>query len=103
MGTFNVTSSTLNNNYEYVNSEVKVSGSYQKDAQTDALQSVNGSVYALDQSGQQGAYIGNFNGYVRDGEVKYSISEMSRRDANKVWDAIDEIEAEITGSNAGEE
>jgi len=103
MGTFNVTSSQLNNQYEYTDSEVKVTGNYTLDASTNALQSVNGSVYALEQGGQQGAYIGNFNGYVRDGEVKYSISEMSRRDANKVWDAIDEIEAEITGSNAGEE
>ena len=44
--------------------------------------------------------IGTFNGYMRDGEVRYNMSEMSRRDSNKVWDAIDEIEQNITGANA---
>jgi hypothetical protein len=53
--------------------------------------------------GGQGEYIGNFNGYMRDGEVKYSISEMSRKDANKVWDAIDEIEQNILGTNGEDE
>lgn len=101
MSTFNVTSSSLNNQYEYNNEYVKVNGNYTKDATNDALQSVSGSVYNQPaQAGEQGEYIGNFNGYVRDGEVRYSISEMSRRDANKVWDAIDDIEAEITGANA---
>lgn len=100
MSTFNVTSSSLNNQYEYANTNVTVQGNYTKDATTDTLQSVSGSVYNLPaQHGQQGEYIGNFNGYMRDGEVKYSISEMSRRNASKVWDAIDEIEANITGAN----
>lgn len=100
MRTFNVTSSSLNNQYEYADTNVTVNGNYVKDATTDTLQSVSGSVYNLPaQQGQQGEYIGNFNGYMRDGEVKYSISEMSRRNANKVWDAIDEIEANITGVN----
>lgn len=100
MSTFNVTSSSLNNQYEYANTNVTVNGNYVKDATTDTLQSVGGSVYNLPaQQGQQGEYIGNFNGYMRDGEVKYSISEMSRRNASKVWDAIDEIEANITGAN----
>lgn len=100
MSTFNVTSSSLNNQYEYANTNVTVNGNYVKDATTDTLQSVSGSVYNLPaQQGQQGEYIGNFNGYMRDGEVKYSISEMSRRNASKVWDAIDEIEANITGAN----
>ena len=100
MSTFNVTSSSLNNQYEYANTNVTVNGNYVKDATTDTLQSVSGSVYNLPaQQGQQGEYIGNFNGYMRDGEVKYSISEMSRRTSSKVWDAIDEIEANITGAN----
>jgi hypothetical protein len=101
MGTFNVTSSTLNDNYEFTNDVVVVNGSYTKNAQTDTLQNVSGSVY-LPAVGGQGEYLGNFNGYMRDGEVKYSISEMSRKDANKVWDAIDEIELNIIGTN-GEE
>lgn len=100
MSTFNVTSSSLNNQYEYADENVTVQGSYTKDATNDTLQNVSGSVYKVPaQQGQQGEYIGNFNGYMRDGEVRYSISEMSRRNANMTWDAIDEIEANITGAN----
>ena len=40
------------------------------------------------------------HGFARDGqEIKYSMSEMSRQDANLVWDAIDEIEPLITGED----
>ena len=100
MSTFNVTSSSLNNQYEYANENVTVQGNYTKDATNDTLQNVSGSVYKKPaQAGEQGEYIGNFNGYMRDGEVRYSISEMSRRNATITWDAIDEIEANITGAN----
>lgn len=102
MSTFTITSSTLNNGYEFTNNVVMVNGSYTKNAQTDTLQNVSGSVY-LPAVGGSGEYIGNFNGYMRDGEVRYSLSEMSRRKSNMVWDAIDEIELNIIGSNNGEE
>ena len=98
MSTFNITSSTLNSNYEYKNGVVVVTGNYSKDATNDTLQSIGGSVY-VDNNGQQGDYIGNFNGYMRDGEIRYSLSEMSRKDSNKVWDAIDEIEVYVLGEN----
>lgn len=102
MGTFTITSSTLNNGYDFKNASVTVQGSYTKDATTDTLQNVSGQVYQLAVGGS-GEYIGNFNGYMRDGEVRYSLSEMSRRKSNMVWDAIDEIEMNIIGSNNGEE
>lgn len=103
MGTFTVTSSALNNSYQYKDNVVIVIGSYNIDNTTSTLQNVNGTVYNQNQDGEQGEYIGNFNGYMRDGEVRYSLSEMSRRDSNKVWDAIDEIEQNILGTNGGEE
>lgn len=104
MSTFNVTSSSLNNQYEYANENVTVQGNYTKDATNDTLQNVSGSVYKKPaQAGEQGEYIGNFNGYMRDGgEIKYSISEMSRRDASKVWDAIDDIETHVLSQNNAE-
>ena len=98
MSTFNITSSTLNSNYEYKNGVVIVTGGYSKNATTDTLQSISGSVYN-DNNGEQGDYIGNFNGYMREGEILYSLSEMSRRGSNKVWDAIDEIEVYVLGEN----
>ena len=99
MSKFEITSSSLNNQYNFEDENVKVQGGYALNAQDNSLQSVNGSVYRNNE-GQQGDFIGNFNGYVRDGVIRYSLSEMSRRDANLAWDAIDAIEAEITSQNA---
>jgi len=102
MGTFNVTSSVLNSQYDYKNSSLVVNGSYAKDATTNTLQSVSGTCYRITPDGAQGDYVGNFNGYVRDGEIRYSLSEMSRKESNLVWDAIDEIETNITGNQVEE-
>lgn len=98
MSTFNIIGSALKNQYAYENGNVMVQGAYVLDATKNSLQSVSGSVYKNNE-GQQGDFIGNFNGNVRDGEVRYGLSEMSRRDANLTWGAIDEIEANITGAN----
>lgn len=95
MESFNITSSTLNSNYEFKNDYVVVDGNFVKDAKTDILTNVSGSAYRKDSQGEQGDFIGNFNGTMRDGEIKYSLSEMSRADSNLVWDAIDSIEANI--------
>jgi hypothetical protein len=102
MGEFTITSSNLQNGYNYKDSAVIVTGSYNKDAQTNTLQNVSGQVYRQNDQGEQGDYIGNFNGYMRDGEIRYSMSEMSRRDSNLVWDAIDGIEPYILGDNTNE-
>lgn len=102
MGTFTVTSSNLNCGYEYKNESVEVSGSYSKDATTDTMTNVSGAAYVTTPDGR-GEYIGNFNGYMRDGEVRYSLSEMSRKNSNLVWNAIDEIELNIIGTNNEEE
>lgn len=99
MGTFNVISSTLNSQYEYKDANLVVNGNYSKDATTNTLQNVSGSCYRITPDGGQGDYVGNFNGYMRDEEIRYSLSEMSRKDSNKVWDAIDEIEVNILGEN----
>lgn len=99
MGTFNVISSTLNSQYEYKDANLVVNGSFAKDATTDTLQNISGSCYRITPEGEQGDYVGNFNGIMRDGEIRYSLSEMSRKDSNKVWDAIDEIEVNILGEN----
>ena len=99
MSTFNITSSQLNNQYEYTDENLKVTGAFAQNAANNQVQNINGSCYEVGQGGQQGAQIGNFQGYMRDGEIKYSISEMSRRNASKVWDAIDEIESHILPQN----
>lgn len=102
MGTFNIISSTLNNQYTYTDENLIVDGSYTKDAQSGNLQNINGSCYR-NNNGEKGEYVGNFNGYMRDDEIRYSLSEMSRKDSNKVWDAIDEIEQNVLGENNEQE
>ena len=99
-GTFEVKTLTSNATYEYKASNIIVQGAYVKDANTGNVQSINGSCYRVGQDGSLGAFFGNFNGFARDGEtIKYSMSEMSRQDANLVWDAIDEIEPYVMGED----
>lgn len=103
MGTFTITSSKLNSQYTYSNTSIVVTGNYVVDATSgNVLQSVQGSCYRQNQDGEMGEYFGDFNGFMRDGEIKYSLSEMTRRDSNLVWDAIDEIEQNIIGQNVEE-
>ena len=42
MGTFNVTSSELNNAFEFKNESLIIGGSYKKDAGENTLKSING-------------------------------------------------------------
>lgn len=103
METFNIKSSTLNSQYEYKDANLVVNGSFAKDATNDQLQNISGSCYRIDSEGEQGDYIGNFNGYVRDGSLRYSLSEMTREDSLAVWDAIAEIEQNVLGENNAQE
>lgn len=97
---FNITSSTLNTSYTYKD-VIIVQGNYVKDAVTGAITSIQGSCYRKTASGEQGEYFGNFNGYPQsDGEIFYDLSQMKRSDSNLVWNAIDDIQAEIEGENS---
>jgi len=96
---FNITSSTLNSSYNYKD-VIIVQGNFVKDASTGTLTSINGQCYRVNASGQQGDYIGNFNGYPQGDEIVYDLSQMKRSDSNLVWDAIDDIEAKILGENS---
>lgn len=99
MSTFNITSSLLNNQYTYKNDTVVVQGNYNMNATDNSLRDINGSLYMQDASGNQGAHIGNFNGYNREDGIRYSLSEMTRQQSQMAWDAIDDIEAHIQHGN----
>ena len=99
MSTFNITSSTLNSNFTYENDNLSINGSFQQDAKTDELQTISGTAYKPNGEGQQGTYIGNFNGRMVNGVLKYTLSDMTRQDTMLVLDAIDEIEQYIAGAN----
>ena len=93
-GNLRVVAATENTQYEYKTQEIVVYATLRKDVVSNEVREFSGQVYVL--SGDvQGDFIGSFNGYMRDGVMKYSLSEMSRQQSNKVWDAIDDMEPEI--------
>lgn len=100
MSTFTITSSSLNNQYTYTNDTLMVQGNYNMNATDNSLRDVNGSIYQRDANGNQGAYVGNFNGYNRDGVIRYSLSEMTRQQSEDAWEAIGDIEGNILGTNS---
>ena len=102
MSKFNVVNSTLNTTYNFENENVVVNGSFQKDAQSGELQNISGTAYKPNAEGGQGQYIGNFNGRMQNGVMRYSLSDMTRQDTLVVLDAIDEIEQYINGENVEE-
>lgn len=99
MSTFNITSSTLNSNFTYENDNLSINGSFIQDAKTDELQTISGTAYKPNGEGQQGTFVGNFNGRMVNGVMKYTLSDMTRQDTMLVLDAIDEIEQYIAGAN----
>ena len=94
MGKFVITSSKVTKTYGYSDENIFVSGQYQADENTGMVQTIQGSCYHPVPGGA-GEYIGTFTGVERNGEIKYSLSEMSRKDSMLVWNAIDEIEQNI--------
>lgn len=102
MSKFDITSSNLINQYNYENENVIVNGGYSSNPTNNELVNINGTAYRKNANGEMGDYIGNFNGNANNGEVLYSLSEMSRNDSELVWDAIEDIESYITGSNSPE-
>lgn len=92
---YEVTNKTESISYVCKQSGIIVNGTVVKDVINGEIQSVNGSCYRPNEQGEIGEYFGNFNGYLRDGELKFSLSEMTRKDSNLTWGCIEEIEGEI--------
>ena len=102
-GQFEIKSQTNNSTYEYKTQAIIIQGAFAKDIKTGNTISITGQCYRADENGNIGQFFGNFNGFARDGEeIRYSMSEMSRQDANLVWDAIDEIEPRVNGEDENE-
>ena len=105
MGTFSVKNQTSKTSFEYKNSKMIVAGNFEKCVSKGTLTSYTGQCYRLNDKGQQDEFIGNFNGFSRNGGqgIKYSLSEMNRKDSTDVWDTIEEIEPHVLGEEqAGE-
>jgi hypothetical protein len=96
---FIITSTTATSQFNYKN-VIIVQGSFVKNAMSGDLMSIHGDCYRKNAQGEQGEYIGYFDGTPNGSEIDYDLSKMNRSDSNLVWDAIDEIEPEILGENS---
>ena len=92
---FKKTSATLNENYDYSDDSVMGTVNVHSDPETNAIVSMNGQVYEKTKEGTQGAYIGNFNGQMQNGVMKYTTSQMTREQNNIVMDLVEELEQEL--------
>lgn len=97
MGTLTIKSQSLATQADYVDatSGLTINVNYNEDAQTNTLNSINGSIYKTENM----TYAGNFNGQMQDGEMAYSISGVKSKDMAKVFAAIEDIEELIEGEN----
>lgn len=105
MEKFEIKRQSLNTQFEYENDDLIVNGSYESDKQVTVVQSINGTVRRkLDGEGNS-EYLSNFTGTLNGGEMEYSIAnKMSRRNADRMWEAIDGIEEKINaGGNESQE
>lgn len=99
MGTFTKTRSVLDNQYSYVNESLMIAGNYILDAATNAFINVSGSVFAVGVNGNQGDFIGSFNGSMDDDKMSYSFSQMTKEQSDLVWEAVKEIEPYVLGKD----
>lgn len=97
MGKFTITMSTLDNQYNYHNESVLLGGNYFVDAQTNTFKGVSGMAYSTDTDGNQGEFIGSFNGNLVEGKMIYSFSQMTEEQYQLVWAAVKELEPYVTG------
>ena len=91
-GTIKIISSTLNTQFSYVNEQLKISGNYQLDTENKTLLVINGSA---NRNTEQSEYVGNFSGSLRDGRMRYTLSDMSIEDTAYLTEAITDIESYI--------
>ena len=99
MGNFTVTMSTLDNQYSYHNESVLLEGNYFVNAQTSTFIGVSGTAYSTDTEGNQGDFIGSFNGSLVEGEMVYSFSQMTKEQYDLVWVAVKELEPYVLGTD----
>jgi hypothetical protein len=97
---FEITNQNINTQFEFDAEKVIIQGNFVKTDKDGNLKSVQGNVFAKNEDGTIGVGIGNFNGYVRGGQMKYTLSEMSCENAVLILQTIALLEPYITGENA---
>ena len=91
MSTWKVNSKSVTTGATYTSGDYKIEVSYNEDAQTNKLMSINGTIY----KGENQSYAGNFNGNRNGDEMSYSFSGVKLADMNAVTTMVIDIEAKI--------
>lgn len=98
MGTFTVKNRQTTTQYEYENEQVIAIGNYTENTESSEVLSISG-----EQRTKDGQYIGNFNGYKRDGEMVFSYSDVPQEYMGTFQQAVTEVMAEIIPAEGGAE
>lgn len=98
MGTFTIKSRQTTTQYEYENEQVIATGNYTENTESSEVLSISGQ-----QTLKNGQYIGNFNGYKRDGEMVFSYSDVPQEYMGAFQQAVTEIVGEIIPTEGGAE
>lgn len=93
MSTWKVNSKSVTTGATYTEGVYKIEVSYNEDAQTNTLLSINGSIY----KGENQTYAGNFNGSRNGEDMSYSFSGVKLADMNAVTTMVIDIESKIKG------
>lgn len=98
MSTWKVNSKSITTGATYTEGDYKIEVSYNEDATTDTLMSINGNIY----KGEQQDYAGNFSGNRNGEEMSYSFSGVKLADMNAVTTMVIDIETIITEGESAE-
>lgn len=98
MGTFTVKNRQTTTQYEYENEQVIATGNYTENTESSEVLSISG-----EQRTKDGQYIGNFNGYKRNGEMVFSYSEVPQEQLPAFQQAVTEVVAEMIPTEGGAE
>ena len=98
MSTWKVNSKSTTTGATYTDGQYKIEVSYNEDAQTNKLMSINGSIF----KGDNQSYAGNFSGSRNGEEMSYSFSGVKLADMNAVTTMVIDIETIITNGEGAE-
>lgn len=96
MGTLTTKSKSLSTQAEYEGQGLKINVTYNEDAITMTLKSLNGNIYkSATGTAEDYTYAGNFNGNLNGEEIEYNLSQVKSADMPAVTAALADIEAII--------
>ena len=96
MGTLTTKSKSLSTQAEYEGQGLKINVTYNEDAVTMTLKSLNGTINkSATGTAEDYTYAGNFNGNLNGEEIEYNLSQVKSADMPAVTAALADIEAII--------